>query len=268
MNILIIDDEAGALRDLNRAVKKVVPDGTIYSTRKAGEALELCREKALDVAFVDIQMPEIDGLTLSKEIRKLRPMINLIMVTAYPNYALDALHLYVSDYILKPADPEQISCALKHLRNPIPRREKGLFVQCFGNFEVFYDGEPLRFSRAKARELFAYLIDRRGASVSNAQLRSVLWLDDNEADDKHRNYLARIVHELKKLLEELGLSGIFIHNRDSYAIVPDLIPCDYYLALKEDAAAIAGYQGEYMTQYEWASFRNPLIEKQLYGEVL
>ncbi len=264
MNILIVDDEAGALRDLTRTVKKVVPEADIYSTRKVTEALELCRDKAFDVAFLDIQMPEIDGLTLVKEIQKLRPITNLIMVTAYPDYALDALRLYVSDYILKPAAPEQVSRALKHLRNPIPKREKGLFVQCFGNFEVFYDGDPIRFTRAKAKELFAYLIDRRGASASNAQLRSVLWLDENDSDDKHRNYFARIVLELKKTLENLGLSDIFIHSRDSYAIVPDLIPCDYYMALEKDAAAMSKYQGEYMTQYEWASYRIQLVEKQLY----
>lgn len=257
MNILLVDDEASALRDLNRVMKTVLaPEDEIFTARNSGTALSLCKEKVIDVTFLDIKMPEMDGLTLAAEMKQINPLINIIMVTAYPGYALDALKLYVSDYILKPADPEDIKKALLHLRHPVSCPGKGLFVQCFGHFEVFYDGKPVPFRRAKAKEMFAYLIDRRGATVTNTQLREILWLDGTKDEIKQRKYFAQLVYELQWQLNELGLSDIFLHHRDSYAIVPDMITCDYYQALSRDMLAVSMYHGEYMAQYEWAAYKH------------
>ncbi len=256
MNILIVDDEAGALRDLFRVIKKVVPNEEIYTAREADTALKICKTVPLDVTFLDIRMADMNGLDLAKKMKQTRPLLNIVIVTAYPNYALEALHLYVSDYILKPADPEHIRRALQNLRNPINERNTGLFVQCLGFFEVFFNGKPLHFKRSKVKELFAYLIDRKGATATNAQIRAALWMDEVQDDEKQQKYFSRIVLDLKHLLEELGLSDILIHHRNAYAIVPDQIPCDYYQELKKDANFLSKYSGNYMCQYEWAYYRN------------
>lgn len=267
MNILLVDDEASALRDLHRVMKTAVaPEDEIFTARDTGTALALCKEKMIDVAFLDIKMPDMDGLTLAAEMKRIHPLINMIMVTAYPGYALDALKLYVSDYILKPADPEEVKKALLHLRHPVSRPGKGLFVQCFGQFEVFYDGKPVPFRRAKVKELLAYLIDRRGATVTNTQLRAILWMDGAKDEMKQRKYFAQLVYELQGQLNELGLSDVFRHQRDSYAIVPDKIPCDFYRALARDVQALSGYQGEYMSQYEWAAYRHLTNENKLLSQ--
>ena len=146
--------------------------------------------------------------------------------------------------------------ALFNLRHPVSDTRKGLYVQCFGHFEVFYDGQPVRFRRTKVKELFAYLIDRRGASVTNTQLRAILWMDEVREDERQRKYFAQLIHELQNWLEERQLSDIFIHRRDSYAVAPEKIACDYYRALAHDARALSMYQGEYMCQYEWAAYRD------------
>ena len=99
MNILIVDDEATALRDLSRVMRKTVPEAEIFTARDSDTALEVCKEKSIDVVFLDIQMPDMDGLALAEKMKEISPLINIIMVTAYPNYALDAMKLYVSDYI-------------------------------------------------------------------------------------------------------------------------------------------------------------------------
>ena len=264
MNILIVDDEVSALRDLARVIGKVAPDEAIQTAGDSKSALAFCRDNAPDVVFLDIRMPDMDGLTLAAEMKKLCPLVNIIMVTAYSDYALDALKLYVSDYILKPAMPEDVKNALLNLRHPVRKSGEGLFVQCFGNFEVFYDGEPVRFTRSKAKELFAYLIDRKGASVTNAQLRAILWMDETSDYVKQGHYLAQIVHELQGILNELNLSDIFLHRRNAYAIVPDMIPCDFYQALAHDPRALSMYHGEYMGQYPWAAYRNLTNEKELF----
>ena len=263
MKIMLVDDELTALRDLERVMKKAVDGAEIDKTDDVEEAVSLCRDNAYDVAFLDINMPGKDGLTLAKELKTIRPMLNIVMVTAYPQYALDAVKLYVSDYILKPAMVNDIKNAIANLRNPVIEERKGLYVRCFGNFEVFYDGEPVHFGRAKVKELFAYLIDRKGSTASNAELRAALWYDEVNDGEKQRKYFAQIVYELRTLLEKLKLSDIFIQSRDSYAIVPDKIPCDYYMAVKRNPEALSLYEGEYMNQYEWALHRVGTVERNI-----
>ena len=263
MDILLVDDEVTALRDLARVMKKVAPEANIKEADEAEQALSLCRSQEFDVAFLDIAMPEKNGLTLAKEMKRIRPMLNIVMVTAYPQYALDAIKLYVSDYVLKPAMPEDIRKALANLRNPVIRKRKGLYVKCFGNFEVFYDGEPIRFGRTKAKEMFAYLIDRKGSSATNAELRAVLWGDEANDNEKQRKYLAQIAYELRARLEELGIADILVQSRDAYAVNPAKIPCDYYLSIGRDFQPLSQYEGEYMSQYEWALFRAGELDKEL-----
>ena len=258
MRILIVDDEIKAVRDLELSLREVVPSAEIGTATKADTALEMFAEREFDVAFLDVNMPVKDGMTIAKEMIKLRPKINIIMVTAYPQYALDAVKLYVCDYIVKPALPEDLSRALEHLRYPVPEENhERLYVRCFGSFEVFYDGEPVHFNRAKVKELFAYLIDRNGSTATNAEIRAVLWQDKASDEEKQQKYFALIVHELRSWLEELGLSDIFLQSRNAYAIVPDKINCDYFAALIKNE--IEGYKGEYMTQYNWAAHHFKLL---------
>ena len=252
MRILIVDDEKTALKNLERILSKAAPGAYVEKADEAERALELCREDSFDVIFLDISMPDKDGILLAKEIKEINPVTNIIMVTAYPEFALDAYSLYVSDYIVKPAGSERVKAALDNLRYPVHSERKGLYIQCFGNFEVFFDGRPVSFGRAKTKELLAYLVDRRGASATNAALRAVLWRDDVDNSRKQMHYFAQIIYELRTKLNELGASDILVYSRDSYAIDPHKINCDYYHALERGLFSLTSYAGEYMSQYEWA----------------
>ena len=96
MDILIVDDEAAELRNMENVLRNVLPGVSLSLVRSAAEALSLAEEKVFDVAFLDIEMPGMDGLTLAKELINRFPLINIIMLTAYPQYALDAHKLFVS----------------------------------------------------------------------------------------------------------------------------------------------------------------------------
>ena len=229
MTVLMVDDEITALNDLEKVLKRVLSDVKILRAEDGDNALEICRKESVDVVFLDINMPGENGISLAERIKTIRPMVNIIMVTAYPEYALDAMKLYVSDYILKPAMEEDVRNALNHLRNPIEQKQEGLFVRCFGNFEVFFDGQPVHFGRAKSKELFAYLIDRKGSSASSAELRAALWGDEVTDEEKQRKYLSQLAYELRKKLDEMGMGDIFIQSYDAYALNVDKIPCDYYM---------------------------------------
>ncbi len=251
MNILVVDDEQAAIRDIVRILKRVVPDAVIKKTDEADIALAMCRLNSFDVAFLDVNMPEKDGIVLAKEMKELNPLINIIMLTAYPQFAVDAFKLYASGYLLKPAVESDVKSALSNLRNPVSTMEKGLFIRCFGDFEVFYDGVPLKFGRSKSKELLAFLVDKHGDTATNAEIRMALWGDELEVD-KQKKYLTQIVFDLKNALGGVGCADILIQSRDAYSVATTGYKCDYFAALSKDPEAMSNYSGAYMERYHWA----------------
>ena len=177
MNLLLIDNEPLLLMQLERAVKEVLPDAQLHSFVKAREGLEYAKTEKVDVAFLDIQMRGIDGLSLAKELVTLHPDTNIVFCTGFVEYALDAYDAYASDYLLKPISPEAIRKAMKRLRHPL-KVDKRVKFSCFGNFEAFCDGKPISFGLSRTKELLAYLADRKGALCTNGEIITNLFGDD------------------------------------------------------------------------------------------
>ena len=170
MKILITDDERIMREELKDALDRVSPGNLIDFAGSYDEAVQKIRADRYDVAFCDIQMPGQNGLVLAETLKRLSPQTNVIMVTAYAEFALDAFRLFASGYLLKPVKDRELEAALNNLRNPVPPPEKQLTVRCFGSFEVFYKGKPLVFQRQRSKELLAYLICLRGSSASRENI--------------------------------------------------------------------------------------------------
>lgn len=256
----MIDDEKFALSELNEILSEHYPDAEVSLFTESAPAIEYLKNNACDVAFIDINMPDKTGLELAVELKEICGSINIIFVTGYSQYAVDAFSLNASGYILKPAQTENVLNALENLRNPIPEKSSRLFVQCFGNFEVFYNGVPLVFKRSKAKELLAYLVNLRGASCNSSELCAVLWED---AVDSHslKSNLRNIVLELNRILDKCNAKDVFIHKKNFYAIDKTKLDCDYFKFLDYDSGAVNSYKGEYMNQYSWAEITHGFLEK-------
>ena len=194
-------------------------------------------------------MPLINGINLAKKLKKNNPFINVIFVTAYDKYALDAYNIHASGYVVKPVKVEKVKKELDALKYEVELKPtKLLQVKCFGNFEVFKDGKPLKFHRQKSKELFAYLVDREGSSANINELNAVLWEED------HKSYLRNLIVDIQETLKEAGIEDVFIKRYSECFIDPTKIDCDAYEYKKGNPDAIRMYRGEYMIQYSWAIF--------------
>lgn len=254
MNIIAVDDEKLALETLTRSIRTAEKDAEIHSFREIEEAVEFVKNNDCDVAFLDIKMRLITGIELAKTLKEIKPKINIVFVTGFSDYTLEAFKVYASDYILKPATPEQIKQALSNLRNPIEVKPTNrVRIQCFGDFEIFVDEKPLTFKRAKAKEIVAYLVDRAGASVTMGDLLTVLW-DSGEDTISRKSNLRNLVSEVKHAFDRVGIRDIIIKGRNSICINKNIIDCDYYDYIKGLPYAINKYRGEYMLQYSWAEY--------------
>lgn len=256
MNIIAVDDEKLALDTIVDSIKKAVPGTEVHGFRKPEEALAYVRTSGCDIAFLDIRMRGMTGLELAGQIKDICGDINIIFVTGYSEYTLDAFRLYASDYLLKPATPEAVERAMEHLRTPVkPKNEKKIQFRCFGNFEVFADGKPLVFRRKKSKELLAYLVDRMGSGVTMGELMTVIWENGPDTASRQSN-LRNLISDLKKTLAEVGAESIILKGRNMIAIDSNAVDCDYYDFLRQIPYALNSYHGEYMAQYAWAEITN------------
>lgn len=254
MKMIAVDDEKHALLSLQRALHSVASDADVCCFTSAEEALQYARMNQVDVAFLDIEMREMNGLLLARYLKDIYGKTNIIFVTGYSSYMGDAFALYASGYVLKPINPERVEQELNHLRNPVKHKVKGVRIQCFGNFEVFVDEKPVHFGRTKSKELLAYLVDRKGVGVSKKELASVLW-EDEAYTHSLQSHIFVLITSVIDTLEKAGAYHFVIKRRGVYSVDTSKFICDYYNYEKGDVSAVNSYQGEYMANYSWAEFK-------------
>lgn len=117
MRCVIVDDEFPAREELKYFISKFPGTELTQEFGDSLDAFDYLQEhaKEVDVLFLDINMPELNGLNLGKIIRKLNPAMKIIFVTAYREYAVDAFEIQAFDYLLKPYSEDRIEKLLSRL---------------------------------------------------------------------------------------------------------------------------------------------------------
>jgi DNA-binding LytR/AlgR family response regulator len=114
LKCLIIDDEPPAIRLLEKYVAKVVFLELVATTTNSLEALQLIENNEIDLIFLDIQMPNLTGIQLSKIVKG---KVKIIFTTAYPQFALESYDLDAVDYLLKPFEFERFYQAVLKVKS-------------------------------------------------------------------------------------------------------------------------------------------------------
>ena len=122
INILIVDDEKyeGILMEKSVAWES---EGfhIMGNVQCAEDALALMEKQTPDIVYTDINMPRIDGLELSRRIRETYPAVHIVIVTGYREfeYAREAIHIGVEEFLLKPIQSDELLAAAMKLREQI-----------------------------------------------------------------------------------------------------------------------------------------------------
>lgn len=117
MNCIIVDDEYPSIEELSYFVTNFSSIKILETFDDSTDALEYMQKHPVDVIFLDINMPKLDGLTFSRVINALPSKPVLVFITAYSEYAVEAFEVAAFDYILKPFSESRITDALKRLEN-------------------------------------------------------------------------------------------------------------------------------------------------------
>ena len=253
MKIIAVDNEKLALESLVRVINEAVEGAEVSAFPSSEQALEASRSIVPDVAFLDIEMPGMNGIELAKRLKsEINPKINIIFTTGYNDYIETAfMELRSSGYIMKPVTKDKVVTEIENLRNPVePVGRKRARARAFGSFEFYIDDKPVEFHYSKTKELLAYLIDS-GAMCSNGELQENLWEDD-KVTVNHGSYLQNLISDLNRTLSANKCKDIILKRYGAIGIDSTKIDCDFYEYQSGNPAAINAFRGEYMTQYPWA----------------
>lgn len=215
---ILVDDEKPAIDLLTLLLEENGQIGVIGSFTRAADILAEIRHLKPNVVFLDIEMPEISGLELAAKIIEIESNVEIIFVTAYDRYALEAFRANAIDYILKPASADDITEVIKRLnkiRHPkktyqMPTHKAR--IHCFGTLSVYGAecGEALKWRTAKTEELFAFMLQNLNTGVPKWKITQALWPEYDEEKKTDVN-LYTTVYKVKKhcLMQILGFLLLF-----------------------------------------------------------
>jgi DNA-binding NarL/FixJ family response regulator len=115
-NIIMVDDEAIILSGGLPVLEEAFPDANITGFIKPSEALSYAQQNPVALAFLDIEMGQHNGLEVCRELQRIRPQTNVIFLTAYLDYSLDAWKTGASGFIIKPITVAEVRKQLSRLR--------------------------------------------------------------------------------------------------------------------------------------------------------
>lgn len=248
------------MTQLNNADNSIEKKG--FLTPEA--VIDFFRGNSADGLVLDLDM-EFSSLTselLVRVLRDIQPSLYVIAVTQYITLAVEAFKIRANAFLVKPVFPDDLKKELDYYQKIHSAPSfKRILIKTFGNFDVFVDGRPLMFKRAKAKELLAYLVDRRGSFITNGQAISILWedrLNDQPTSSMYRTILA----SLANTLETMEIGHILVKRRNNLAVDVTKFECDYYRLIEGRPLPGDIFTGEYMANYGWAESTAATLQSQ------
>lgn len=195
MRILIVDDERPARDKLRRLLAEEADVTEVDEARDGVEALEKIEALHPDVAFLDIQMPEVSGIEVAASLPAPAPAPLIVFATAFDQYALKAFDANAIDYLLKPYDKARLQRALARVRERLkaPRA-----------LPAFDTGQPLR----------QLLVTERGVTRI-VPVEQIQWIEtaDNYVILHTQAQQPLMRQTLAGLLDKLGPRFVRCHRR-------------------------------------------------------
>ncbi len=216
-NILICDDESGIRAMVSKYAR--FEGHNVIQAENGMQAIDICRGKDIDIIIMDVMMPELDGFSAVKEIRKFSSVPVIMLSARGEEY--DRIHGFeigVDDYVLKPFSPKELMLRIDVImrrRNKTDTnghdlyKKDGLVID-FTARKVQIDGQSLELS-PKEYDLLFYMVKNKGIALSREKLITNVWGYDFYGDDRtldtHIKLLRRHLGDYSNLIVTLRGTG-------------------------------------------------------------
>ncbi len=277
LTAVLFDDEKLALSMLNIQLAKINKIKVLAEYLEYEQLMKGITEYKPNVAFVDIETRNINGIEIAKMIKKISPKTEIVFVTAYKQYAYEAYELEAMDYLLKPVMRERLERIIDKISNKIGTTEiveNSIQINTMSKFYIKNsNGKIVKWRTKKVEELMAYLIHNKGNVLSSELIIEDLW--EEKGTEKARRILYTSMYYLKKNLEEYKIDIAIdkgTYNILNNNIIDDSTVISRHMAeirkMNEESILLYNkvlslYSGAYMelNNYFWSNERRLNIEK-------
>lgn len=253
MRAIVVDDEPFMIKAFLRMSEGIEDLKVLDTFEVAEDAIAFADTQSFEIAFLDIELPGINGIECAKALRKKMPEILIVFISAYDDYLRDSNLIGGDDYIVKPYRKETIERTMEKMRLLVRRQKKNIVVQMFGRFTVMKDGIPVPL-RGKAKEILAMILVKRGKEISNEEIYSTIW-ETREYSNVHMKVYYNALKRLRDSLEMCGLSNMILSTARGQIANTELFDCDYY-DWQDDRQfeTEGGFDGEFLSEYSWGEY--------------
>ena len=237
---IVVDDEWYNLEEICDFVERTGFMSVESRCQNGIDALREADRVLPQAAFIDIEMPEMDGLTLAEKLLEKYPEMQIVFITGWNQYAVAAFELNALDYIMKPLSKARFQKMAERLKSRVephmPERENKVSIRCFGGFEAVINGQPVIWKRIKAEELFAFLLVNHDTYVLKDIILENLWPEYERA--KSLPILQTSVCKIRNIFSGCKDKVKLTYANNRYGLFLSDVDCDY---LKVESA-LAGFQ--------------------------
>lgn len=224
MKIVLVDDDKAMLLILKMILSKIEGIEIVKSFNNSRHVLEFIKDSNIDIVFLDINMPEENGMELAKKILEASPFTDVVFTTSYEEYAVEAFEIYALDYIVKPITQERIKRTIKRaLEKRLLLGEKNLVKK--NNISVYFFGGidvsskslgSVKWISAKSMEIFAYLLLNKERNIGKDQIIEDIFQGMRLKNAE--NYLKTAVYQIRKAFEPHVSNSVLILNNGYYKL--------------------------------------------------
>lgn len=287
MNVIIIDDERIALNYLERQLSTFPNVSIVGAYMNPLLALDAVKSNRPDAVFLDIDLPEMNGIELAERILEIDPSIQVVFVTAYNQFAVHAFEISAIDYIMKPYEAGRLQKTIqriserRNLQHEDTSDETLLKVRVMRQLTletVSGITKPLNWRTVKATELFLYLLQSRGLLVRKSTIIDQLW--PTHDPDKAYSLLYSAIYQIRKTLADFSEHFQIVNQSEGYMLTLHNVwlDIDYWQkqfdelpeldehSIAAHESVMSEYTGDYLRSYDylWAEGeRERLIMKWL-----
>ncbi|MCT4595979.1 MAG: response regulator [Anaeromicrobium sp.] len=284
---ILVDDERPALKNLERLLKGYDYIEIVGAYTDITKAFEEIKKEKVHLIFLDIEMPKMKGIEGAEKILEIDKDIQIVFVTAYNDYAVDAFEVDAIDYVMKPVLKRRLDKSLervlkrnKHMIELNKNKEENKIL-CFGNFEIIGNEKSIKWRTSKAKELAAYLVHNRGKFVHKSKIIEELW--QYKEEEQATKLLHTNIYYVRSGLKSINLHQGIMYSNEMYRFHMDTM----FLDIEEFEKIFNGnieinseneqllketiqlYRGEYLEEndYYWAKNEQERFSK-IYMNIL
>lgn len=216
MKVAVVDDEQLAVEVLEIMLKRIEGVKVEATFTNPKVAIKEIDKLEVDAVFLDMEMGTLHGLQLAKALKEKQPHVEIIFVTAYPEFAVDAFEVKAFDYLLKPVNRARLEKTMKELQEKCgvytegkqsnESKRKQPLVKVMGNFNLLdSDNTEVKWRTRKVKELFIYLWHHSPNPVHRSRIMEDLWAEYPE--DRAATLMHTSLYQLRKTIKEIGFDN-------------------------------------------------------------